>query len=385
MKKRMLIGSSHPSGFFRLTILFLLFLFSYSPITEAQSNVPGGKGGGNDSMEGLFDALEKSSEGVFQDQENQLEALWTKMEAEENAKWKRLEKEVLQKWDTYTQSSKTVWVDYSGERDAFSEVDFENGKVVIEAVVPASSPYPKEAAKKLIAEKAKEMTQKQAADGKPVMQDMLSKESLKTVTEAKVEPLVDPNPVTGKDGIERVKVRIELAMVPDHIRRRAERYVRTVEEEAIKAGIEPPLVMAVMHTESAFNPMARSPVPALGLMQLVPRFGAKEAYMQIHGSEKVLTDVYLYDPKNNIELGATYLSRLEKLYFKDIQDSIKRRYLVISAYNWGPGSVKKKIVDQIKIEGMRAEELFRLLQKRLPSETRDYLQRVEERRSLYGK
>ena len=385
MKKRMLKGYNHPSGFFRLAILSLLFLFLYAPITEAQSNVPGGKSGEDDSMEELFDALEKSSEGVFQDQENQLEALWNKMEAEENAKWERLEKEVLQKWDTYVQTSKKAWVDYSGERDTFSEVDFENGKVVIEAVVPASSPDPKEVAKKLIAEKAKEMVQKQAADGKPVMQDMLSQESVKTVTEAIVEPLVDPNPVTGKDGIERIKVRIELSMVPDHIKRRAERYVPIVEEEAIKAGIEPALVMADMHTESAFNPMARSPVPAFGLMQLVPRFAAKESYMQIYGSEKILTADYLYDPKNNIELGATYLSRLEKLYFKNIQEPIKRRYLVISAYNWGPTSVKKKIVDQIKIEGMKAEELFRLLQKRLPSETRDYLQRVEERRSLYGK
>jgi membrane-bound lytic murein transglycosylase C len=337
-----------------------------------------------DPMEGLFDALEKSSEGFFDDQDSKMDALWTKMEAEEEAKWKRLEQEVLQKWDSYVQTSKKVWVDYSGERDAVSEADFENGKVVIEAVVPASAPDPKEAAKKLIAEKAQDLVQKQAPDGKPVMQEMLPKETIKAVTEATVEPIVDPKPIVGKDGVERVKIRVELTMVPDHVKKRAERYTAAVEEQAHKRGVEPALVMAVMHTESAFNPMARSPVPAFGLMQLVPRFGAKEAYLQLYGQEKVLDAEYLYDPKNNIELGATYLARLEQLYFKDIVDAIKRRYVAICAYNWGPTAMRKKFVDQVKIDGMKAEELFRLLQKRVPNETKDYLQRVEERRSLYG-
>lgn len=354
------------------------------PIAGSQETGNPKKDSGGDSAEDLFDALERSSEGFFDDREAELEALWTKMEAEEEAKWKRLEQEVLQKWDVYEQTSKKIWVDYSGERDAVSQANFESGKVVIEAVVPKTAADPKEAGKALIAQKAKEMVEKPAGDGKPVMQEMLPQETVSAVTEAKAEAVVDPKPIVGKDGVERVKVRVELNMVPDHIKKRAERYQATVEEEAHKRGVEPALVMAVMHTESAFNPMARSPVPAFGLMQLVPRFAAKEAYVQLYGKEKVLPPEYLYDPKNNIELGTTYMARLLQTYFTDVQDAVKRRYIAICAYNWGPTAMRKKLVDQVKIDGMKADELFRLLQKRVPNETKDYLQRVEERRALYG-
>jgi membrane-bound lytic murein transglycosylase C len=380
----MLRRLSHPAGVQLLPTLSLVILFLYAPITLGQGEELKAKRGGANSIDGLFDALERSSESMFDDRENQLDALWIKAEAQEEAKWTRLEQEVLQKWDKYVQSSKTIWVDYSGERDSVSEVDFENGKVVVEAVVPVSSPDPKEAARKLLAKKTKEMVQKQGADGKPVLQDMIPQESLKAIAEEKVEPKFDPSPVAGKDGVERVKVRIELAMVSDHIKRSAARFVSIVEEEAAKAGVEPALVMAVMHTESAFNPMARSPVPAFGLMQLVPRYAAKEAYMQKYGSEKILSADYLYDPRNNIELGTIYLSRLDRLYFKDIQDKVKRRFLVISGYNWGPGSVKKNIVDKLSIDRITVEDLSRFLQEHLPAETRDYIRRVEERRVLYA-
>ena len=59
---------------------------------------------------------------------------------------------------------------------------------------------------------------------------------------------------------------------------------KLIKEEIDK--INPKLVMAVIHTESAFNPKARSTFKrkngrtghAYGLMQLVPYSGGKEAY-----------------------------------------------------------------------------------------------------------
>lgn len=360
----------------------------------------------------LFDALEKTYEGYFDDREAELDALWNRMEAEEEAKWKRLEQEVLQKWDIYAQTSKKIWVDYSDERDAVSQVNFETGKVVVEAVVPKSAEDPVKEGKQLIAKQVNEMVQKQAPDGKPVMENMLSGDQIQSVVEEEpkkpvyedtpviekdkppiktevavavkeAELVVETKPVLGKDGVERIKVRVELTMVPDHVKRRAERYTSLVEENAQKRNVEPALAMAIIHTESSFNPMARSPIPAFGLMQLVPRFAAKEAYQQIYGKEKVLSAEYLYDPKNNIELGVTYFARLEQNYFNEIKDPVKRRYIAICAYNWGPTAMRKKVVGNLQIDAMTPEELYGTLQKRVPDETKNYLKRVEERRGLY--
>ena len=365
---------------FGIAVVSLFFLLAWPPGAGAQESGSSENKLKDNSTEDIFKSLEKSSNGFFEE----MEAIWAQMEAEEEEKWKRLDQDVLQKWDTYVHTSKKIWVDYSGERDAVSQVNFETGKVVVEAVVPKSAPDPVKEGKQIIAKQVEEMVQKPAPDKTPIMQDMLPQETVNAVTEAKIEPVVDPKPIIGKDGIERVRVRVELTMVPDHMKRRADRYVQTVEEEAQKRGVEPALVMAVMHTESAFNPMARSPAPAFGLMQLMPRFAAKEAYMQLYGAAKLLTPDYLYIPENNIELGVTYLSRLEQFYFKEVQDPVKRRYLAICAYNWGPTAMRNKFMNHVKIHGMKPKDLYQMLLKRVPNETKDYLKRVEERMLLYG-
>jgi hypothetical protein len=87
-------------------------------------------------------------------------------------------------------------------------------------------------------------------------------------------------------------------------------------------GVEQGLVKAIMHTESGFNPSARSPVGAQGLMQLMPatarRFFVNDSY----------------DPAQNINGGVKYLNFLMKRYNNNQE-------LVIAAYNAGEGNVDK--------------------------------------------
>lgn len=86
--------------------------------------------------------------------------------------------------------------------------------------------------------------------------------------------------------------------------------------------IDPELVMAVIQTESAFNPGALSPKNAQGLMQLIPataeRFGVKDPF----------------NPVENIKGGIAYLNWLMRRFAGNVE-------WVLAAYNAGEGAVER--------------------------------------------
>ena len=92
--------------------------------------------------------------------------------------------------------------------------------------------------------------------------------------------------------------------------------------EAKRNNLPPELVAAVAHTESKFQPTARSGAGAIGLMQLVPKTG------------RWLGASNLTDPVQNIMAGAKYLRYLTDRFGGDQQKAI-------AAYNAGEGAVRR--------------------------------------------
>jgi transglycosylase-like protein with SLT domain len=97
-------------------------------------------------------------------------------------------------------------------------------------------------------------------------------------------------------------------------------YEREIAIAAREFGVDPALVRAVIHAESAFNESAISPAGAQGLMQLMP------ATAEELGVPNALSAT------DNIRGGVHYLARMLQRFKGDIS-------LATAAYNAGPGAV----------------------------------------------
>jgi len=184
-----------------------------------------------------------------------------------------------------------------------------------------------------------------------------------------------------------------VALPSDRIMKKAKQFRSTIISLSKQMDVPAELVFAIIHTESHFNPLARSPIPAYGLMQIVPRTAGRDATRLLFNQPQNLSPTYLYDPDNNIEVGVAYIKMLYTHYLKDIKDPVSRLYCTIAAYNTGSVNVARAFGSQAsmikaapKINQLSPQQVLASLLSSLPSqETRDYLKKVLARKSLYAR
>lgn len=324
-------------------------------------------------------------------------------------------------WDEIEVSDAKKWVEYSDDRKTKRIVDYDKNEIrihVIERKGQDATRVMEDALKDMLREKQetafkrepvmskveKKLSKEQVVlKGKPSEQLVLSelfekrkptkkevdKKAWDFLKKAQIKREVVKKSSAQPEGSKVMVVTIPLPKT--RVSKKAEQYRKTIAQYAGKWDINEPLVLAVIHTESAFNPMATSYVPAYGMMQIVPRYAGKEVAEKLWGKAKLLSPSYLYDAEKNIEVGTVYLNILYHRYFKKVKDSESRLFCSISAYNTGAGNVARAFTGKRNlnkaiptINSMTSQQVYDHLREHLPfEETRHYVQRVSKRMKAY--
>jgi membrane-bound lytic murein transglycosylase C len=382
-------------------------------------------------MEAQQQNAESSEFEAWQQQQTEDYTGYKKELAQEFENYKRILKEELAKyqrsiqevWDKVEVSRPTAWIEYSPDRKTKRVVDYDNNEIrihVIQQKGESAAQAMEEALKDMLKEKVQT-----AFEREPVMSNVekrlkpetpvvkrdkpdqhlvlgelfdkpqpseseVEKKAEVLLKQAKVKKEVAKKPTTEKESATEAMV-VTIPLPKDRASRKAAQYKDMVQKHADKWEIDDPLVFAVIHTESAFNPMATSYVPAYGMMQIVPRYAGKEAAEKLWGKPKLLAPSYLYKADNNIEIGSVYLNILYYRYFKKVENPESRLLCAISAYNTGPGNVARAFTGNRNlrkaiptINSMTPEQVYARLRAHLPyQETRDYVKRVSQRIKAY--
>ncbi|MBI5495345.1 MAG: transglycosylase SLT domain-containing protein [Deltaproteobacteria bacterium] len=137
---------------------------------------------------------------------------------------------------------------------------------------------------------------------------------------------------------------------------------------AATAGVPGPLLLALAREESAFDPRARSPSGAVGLLQLLPATAVTEAM-----TLDIMLDneLALMDPALNARIGASYLARVIRICRGSVP-------VGLAGYNAGPGNARAWLLKDPDVP-------LDLFLERIPVvETRDYVRRVLDTMAVYA-
>lgn len=145
-----------------------------------------------------------------------------------------------------------------------------------------------------------------------------------------------------------------------------EEYLSCIEKYSEEYNIPKELICGIIHTESSFNPNARSNAGALGIMQIT-----EETFIWLQfkmGVQNQYSVEQLFDYQTNIKFGTYFISLLF--------DEFKNYDTALAAYNAGRGNVLKWLKDpDISSEGTLINIPF--------EETSNYIIKVNKAKDKY--
>lgn len=336
-----------------------------------------------------------------------------------NEEFSRYKKEITKNWSDGQMAGKKRWVEYSADFKTRKIVDFEKGTIEIQMIRKkkdkhldndlihnlkdlvtetnrtafSRDTFSKRVEERLVSAVADVKRTDSMAEA-PIVTEMMTgtvnpteKQVDQAVNDMKKNGVVSESAAKADD--EKI-VTIVINIPNEALQKKALQQMDHVKKYSVERQLDPSLVYAIMHTESAFNPLAKSYVPAYGLMQIVPRSAGKDASKYVFGKSMLLAPSFLYDCENNVKMGTAYLKVLSR-YLKAVKNEESRTYCAIAAYNTGTGNVARAFIGKVGmsdaavvINKMKPQEVFDTLLKKLPhEETRNYLVRVTDRMKHY--
>ncbi|PFG10348.1 MULTISPECIES: transglycosylase SLT domain-containing protein [unclassified Marinobacter] len=343
-------------------------------------------------------------EAFLQQQDTEFDIFQTQRQQEFETfvkRWQEAEQayreKVASQWDDPELSGKTRLVQYSDDLKQRTVVDYEANTITVELNQDQADTD----IQQVVAQQLNQLgnaTVAETASQDPVLINARVAIDSRSQNQVPHRKLVPGLAGTEQQALRNVKitrdggkVKATVQMTGRNTQEKIEEILPVVQQNAKKWGVPPALILAIVHTESSFNPLARSHIPAFGLMQIVPVSAGKDVSKELYGSQRLLSPDYLYDPEKNIQAGSVYLYLLLNRYFKNVVQGESRFYMAVSAYNTGPGNVARAMSNTTRLSAasnaanqLSPTEVYQRLQQNLPAqETRNYLTKVTKRYAQY--
>lgn len=357
-----------------------------------------------------FEQFKSQQEQQYQQYEETEKKAQANYYSQQDSMFIQYKEEIEKLWNEFLESTPKSWVSYNSNFNGRSQVDFEKSEVKVESVVDEKEVKSEEEAKEVIKEQLVSiLKEKDKSTHKPILMNQVASpdDDSKPITPPEVEKAAEKivekaekKVFTDKQGNQKTKYVITLNLIPKNIQVRVDMYKPLIEQYCQQHDIEPKLAMAIIHTESFYNPKAYNRHGnAYGMMQIVPAYAGKTMNYVLYKNKSKPNSSQLYDPKVNLNMGIGYLRWLADNKWEKIKNRDNQSYCIICSYNGGPGSIYKAMTGKMRRIGqaewdrmiddlntMETDELYKKLRKDIPwAETRNYIKLVCDRMEKYYK